>query len=102
MRTLPISVFTLLATALPAFTQNLDKGVELYESRKYAAADKALRQTIENEPENSKALQYLGLALTREDKASEAEQFLRKASELDPKSVPIQLALAGSLIEQKK
>ena len=51
MKTLQISACTLFAIALPAFTQNVDKGVELYESRKYADADKVLRQAVESEPE---------------------------------------------------
>ena len=84
MKTLLIAVGTLLGAVLPAFTQDLDKGVELYESKNYVGADKLLRQTIDNEPDNPKALQYLGLALTREGKPSEAEAFLRKASDLDP------------------
>lgn len=102
MKIFAMSLCVLSAAALPAFSQDLDKGVEQYESRNYGAADKTLRQAVESEPDNSRALQYLGLTLTREDKAAEAEQFLRKASDLDPKSAPIKLALAGSLIEQKK
>src|SRR5436190_16703396 len=102
MKALPVAILTLLSTVLPVLSQNADKGAELYDAKKYADAEKVLRQAVENEPENTKALLYLGLTLTREGKAAEAGQFLSKAADLDPKSAPIKLALAGSFIEQKK
>ena len=101
MRIQSIVLAGLIAAAGLA-AQDLNQGVQLYESRKYADAERVLRQVAGAEPENAEVRQYLGLALLEQNKLSEAESALQKAIELAPDLERAKLGLVRVYIQQKQ
>jgi tetratricopeptide (TPR) repeat protein len=70
-------LFALLWTGHFAFGQT-DKGIELYEARKYQDAAQILRDTLNSEPDNLNARYYLGLSLLQLNRFGEALDELEK------------------------
>ena len=91
-----------LAVSIGLPAQDVDRGIELYEAKKYAEAESALRDVTNAEPDNARAQQYLGLSLLRQNKLSEAEAPLKKAEELSPDSDEVKVGLGRVYLGQKK
>lgn len=85
---------------------DLQKGVDLYEARRFGEAAAALRGVLEEAPGNAAARYYLALALMElKEYAAAAEQF-KLAEEQGPEDKPrrdqIRAGLAQVYTEQKK
>ncbi len=94
-------LIALTTLASLAFGADLQKGIELYNSKNYGEAVAALNDVVKEEPENADAHAWLGLSLLGEKKTSEAQKEFQKAAELDPKSDRAKVGLARVYIEQK-
>jgi protein O-GlcNAc transferase len=90
-----------LQSVTPLRAADLERGVSLYGQKNYAEAEKALREVVSAEPENSRALQYLGLTLIESQKPAEAVDVLTKAAAAAPSSDAIQVALGRAYLAQK-
>jgi tetratricopeptide (TPR) repeat protein len=89
----------LLAPA--AFSQDLDRAIELYRKNNYSESESILRKIVEQQGDNARANRYLGLALVEQNKPAEAEPFLRKADELES-NADTKAALARLYVQQKE
>jgi predicted Zn-dependent protease len=87
----------LLAFSLPA--ADVSHGIHLYEQKKYAEAESALREAVAAEPDNADANHYLGLALLETKKYKEAEGAFGKAAEARPDA---RVGLAQAYMMQDK
>lgn len=90
-----------LAAAAFASAADLSEGIRLYEAKNYTQAQEVFRAVIQDEPENSQALYYLGMSLLGSGNGSEALDNLKKAADLAPDSDRIQVGLARAYIDQK-
>jgi tetratricopeptide (TPR) repeat protein len=85
---------------------DLQKGIELYETRKYSEAAAELRDVAKAEPENVTAKYYLGLALLElKEYEPAAEQFKlaeEQRSDVKPRMDQIKAGLAQVYTEQKQ
>ncbi len=97
-----VLLHTLVLTSVCFITliADTDRGVDLYQKGKYADAQAELSKSVQANGDDARARRYLGLALIEQHKASEAEEQLNKANELDPGG-DSKLALARLYIEQK-
>jgi tetratricopeptide (TPR) repeat protein len=95
------SAFFVLGTVF-AYGQDLNRGIELYNAKKYTEAGNAIRDVLRAEPENAQALYYLGLSLLGERKPAEAAAELQKADSIKPDQADTKVALARSYIDQKE
>jgi len=90
----------LALAALGAGAQDLDQATGLYRQGKYSEAEAALRKVVANQGSSAAANRYLGLALIEQGKTADAEQYIKKANELDS-SGENKAALARLYAEQK-
>ena len=60
----------------------LERGKHFLEERNLEAAEKAFRELVSESPEDSRASYYLGIALARQDRTSEAIEALESARRL--------------------
>jgi tetratricopeptide (TPR) repeat protein len=90
----------LAAIGALAVMADTDRGVELYRQGKYADAQSELAKAVQANPDDARAQRYLGIVLVEQHKASEAQDHLNKANELDPGGES-KTALARLSIEQK-
>lgn len=99
---LSIAMVAVALGASPGLAQDVDRGVELYQARKYEDAEKVLRAAAEKEPENGRVHYYLGLTLLERKKPQEAEEALKKARDVSPGDVNVLVALARSYTVQRR
>jgi len=95
---IPVLVFTGLAFQ----GADLERGIELYNGKKYAEAEQVLAQTVQANDGDARAHEYLGLARLSLGKLDEAEAQLSRAQELAPASDSIKVGLARVRIEKKQ
>ncbi|MFI0609662.1 MAG: tetratricopeptide repeat protein [Anaerolineae bacterium] len=73
----------------------LQEGTQAFEKGDLAAAEKAFRQAIAEDPANVTAHENLGVALTRLDRLEEAETEIQKAIALEPNRVSLHFSLGS-------
>lgn len=101
-------LLTGLLLALPglALGADLQKGVDLYETRKYSEAAAELREVVKEAPDNISARYYLGMTLMELKEYEPAEEQLKQAEEQRPEVKPrrdqIKAGLAQVYTEQKR
>jgi tetratricopeptide (TPR) repeat protein len=98
----PYRLFLILAlAAATGAAADVSKGRELYLQGKYDEAADELRRAVEENGENAAAQRMLGMVLLEQDKAGDAEKYIRRAAEMDsgPES---KIALARLYVAQKQ
>ncbi len=63
---------------------NLEEAIKLHWAGRFAAAESAYRSILSIEPQNSGALQYLGLLRAREGNWNAAAELLDKSLAINP------------------
>jgi len=96
------ALIAVTAWASPAVAQDVDRGVELYKSFKYAEAERVLAEAVAADGENVRALEFLGLARLGQSKTREAEDTLNTAQKLAPDSDSVKVAMARAHIEAQQ
>ena len=91
-----------LVSAVLAQQADLERGIELYNARKYAEAEPVLAKAVQDDGENARAHEYLGLTKLSLVKIDEANAELSRAEELAPGSDSIKVGLARVLIQKKQ
>ncbi|MBL8229869.1 MAG: tetratricopeptide repeat protein [Bryobacterales bacterium] len=92
----------LFATSLSAQEAASSKGIEQYESRDYAEAEKSLRAAMEAEPEDWRSPYYLGLTLLKLQKPAEAmEAFQQAEKKTDANVADVKVGMAQAMVAQK-
>ena len=91
-----------LGTAVYAYQADLERGVTLYNTQKYAEAEQVLAQAVQAEGDNAQAHEYLGLAQLSLGKLDQASAELLRAQELNPASDSVRVGLARVYIEKKE
>jgi tetratricopeptide (TPR) repeat protein len=98
-----IIVMQFLVSAVLAYHQSdLDRGIELYNGRKYAEAEQVLTKVVQEDGENARAHEYLGLTKLSLAKIDEASAELSRAEELAPESDSVKVGLARVSIQKKQ
>ena len=91
-----------LAPAVIAYQgPDLERGIDLYNAKKYTEAEQVLTQVIQDNSENARAHEYLGLARLSLGKLDEAYAELSRAQDLAPTSDSVKVGLARVFIEKK-
>jgi TonB family protein len=87
-------VFCFLIPAYPQTSQSdlTSQGVALYERGDTEGAIKLLREALKNSKDDSRAWNYLGLALVRQGKSKEAAQVFTKAVDLRSKTINLEFS----------
>ncbi|MFB3779545.1 MAG: tetratricopeptide repeat protein [Bryobacteraceae bacterium] len=84
----------------------MQKGIELFESRRYSEAATELREVVKEQPADATAKYYLGLALLElKEYEPAAEQFRladEQRREIKPRADQIKAGLAQVYTEQKR
>ncbi len=83
-------------------SNDLQKGIELLEEKKYAEARQAFMIAIRRNPSSAKCFFYLAMAEDRLHDLPSAEKHLRVALDLDPRSGSVLYNLGVLLLEEKK
>lgn len=94
-------LLTMAVILTPLFSQSLDDAVQSYEKKDYKAAELALRDLINADPENGRAQLYLGLALASQGKTKDAKPALLKARGLLKDSDAAAVGLAKAYIDER-
>lgn len=94
MRKSLLRVLSLLMAliALPALA-GWDEGVAAFKAKNYEGAVAEFQELVQQTPEGYRSHYMLGLALQQLSRKEEALHHLRKAYDLNPSDLPIQLAL---------
>src|SRR5437867_12199757 len=90
-----------LGSAVLAYSQDVERGIELYHAKKYADAEQALAQAVKANNEDARAHGHLGLTRLSLGKVDEAYAELSRAEDLAPDSDSVKVGLARVLIEKK-
>ena len=90
-----------LGSAVLAYSQDVERGIDLYHAKKYAEAEQALAQAVQANNEDARAHEHLGLARLSLGKPDEAYAELSRAEDLAPDSDSVKVGLARVLIEKK-
>src|SRR5213596_113941 len=90
-----------LGSAVLAYSQDVERGIDLYHAKKYAEAEQALAQAVQANNEDARAHEHLGLARLSLGKVDEAYAELSRAEDLAPDSDSVKVGLARVLIEKK-
>jgi tetratricopeptide (TPR) repeat protein len=78
------------------------KGIEQYEARNYAEAEKSLRAAMNAEPEDWRSPYYLGMTLLKLQKPSEAMAAFQQAEKKpDVRAADVKVGMAQALVIQK-
>jgi len=97
-----IAMLFLVSAVLAHQQADLERGIELYNARKYAEAEQVLAKAVQDDGENARAHEYLGLTKLSLAKLDEANAELTRAEELAPASDSIKVGLARVFIEKKQ
>ena len=79
-----------------------EPGIELYNAKKYAEAERVLAQVVQEDGENARAHEFLGLAHLSLGKLDEADAELSRAQDLAPDTDSIKVGLARVAIAKKQ
>lgn len=79
-------VFTLGAAMLSAQNDDFEKAVERYRTKNYGDAQPIFEKIVADDPQNARAVFYLGALALRRDDLPEAVKQLELAAHLDPTS----------------
>ncbi len=85
-----------------AGVQDLQKGINLYQQKKYSEAREEFLRATQLHPRDAAAFFYLGISEVGLGDLSKAELYLRRALELDPGSTSIVYNLGVVLLDEKK
>ena len=91
VRKLSILAFLTLFCGIGALAESdtdLEKGVELYQARKFDEAVVRLKRAVESDPSDVASRYHLGLALVELKQYAEAESQLKQAAELRAEAGP--------------
>src|SRR5262245_55741638 len=94
-----VAVFILVSSGVAYQSADLERGITLYNTQKYAEAEQVLTQAVQAEGENSQAHAYLGLVYLSMSKLDQASGELLRADELNPASDSVKIGLARLYIE---
>jgi tetratricopeptide (TPR) repeat protein len=97
-----MAMFILVASGLASQDADLQRGIALYNTQKYAEAEQVLTQAVQAEDGNAQAHEYLGLVYLSVGKLDQASAELLRADELSPSSDSIKIGLARLYIESKQ
>jgi len=102
----PVATLILISAAFACLLAyqgvDLQRGIELYNARKYAEAEQALAQAVQADAGNARAHEYLGLARLALGKLGEAEAELSRAQDLAPASDSVKIGLARVHLEKQQ
>ena len=98
-RSLYLIIAMLCAVSVVLGYQDLSRGIDLYNARKYAEAVRALQTVVESQSDNAEAQTYLGLAYIATGNIGEARAALQRAEELAPNSDAVKVGQARVAIE---
>ena len=90
-----------LVPAVLAYQADLERGIELYNAKKYAEAEQLLAQVGPDNAGNARLHEYLGLSRLALGKVDDAHAELTRAQDLAPTSDSIKVGLARVFIEKK-
>src|SRR5947199_483504 len=88
-----------LGSAVLAYSQDVERGIDLYHAKKYAEAEQVLAQAVQANNEDARAHEHLGLARLSLGKVDEAYAELSRAVDLAPDLDSVKLGLARVSIE---
>src|SRR5262245_23949558 len=97
-----VAILSFVPAVLAYQGADLERGIDLYNARKYGEAEQVLAQVVQQNGENARAHEYLGLARLSSGKLDEAYAELSRAEELAPASDSVKVGLARVLIEKKE
>src|SRR5204863_2065143 len=97
-----MAMFILVASGLVYQDADLQRGIALYNTQKYAEAEQVLTQAVQAEDGNAQAHEYLGLVYLSVGKLDQASAELLRADELSPSSDSVKIGLARLYIESKQ
>jgi len=97
-----MAMFILVASGLAYQDADLQRGIALYNTQKYAEAEQVLTQAVQAEDGNAQAHEYLGLVYLSVGKLDQASAELLRADELSPSSDSVKIGLARLYIESKQ
>ena len=97
-----VAILVLVSAVLAYQEADLERGIELYNAKKYADAERVLAQVVQAEDENARAHEYLGLARLSLGKLDEADAELSRAQDLAPTSDSVKVGVARVSIQKKQ
>jgi len=97
-----IAMLFLVSAVLANQQADLERGIQLYNARKYAEAEPVLAKAVQDDAESARAHEYLGLTKVSWAKSDEANAELSRAEELAPDSDSIKVGLARVMIQKKQ
>ena len=95
-----LSLVTLLTGSVAVVEAGWDEGVAAFKAGNYAQAAKEFQGVVEQQPDVYQGHLMLGQALLKLNRDQEALTHLRKAFELDPSNVQVQLTLGKAYLDQ--
>jgi len=96
------SILILAPVVLAYQGPGLEGGIELYNAKKYAEAERVLSEVVQSDGENARAHEYLGLARLSLSRLDEAEAELSRAQDLAPATDSVKVGIARVSIEKKQ
>jgi len=97
-----IAILIVVASGLAYQGSDVQRGIALYNTQKYAEAEQVLAQAVQAESDNTEAHEYLGLVYLSMGKLDQAGAELSRANELNPASDSVKVGLARLYIETKE
>jgi tetratricopeptide (TPR) repeat protein len=97
-----IPVFGLLLLASAPAHADWEAGVAAFKAKNYAQAQKEFEGVVRERPDWSGGFLMLGRSLLLAQKVGEATNALRKAYDLDPSDLEVQLALSQAYLESNR
>ncbi len=94
-------VFSLLAI-VSLSAADIERGIEFYNNKNYAEAEKVFRAAVTEDAGNAQAQRYLGLTLVQLNRSSDAVDPLSKAAEAAPDDKDVKAGLARAYVETKQ
>lgn len=80
-----ILTFFIFFISINLFSQSLEKGISLYQSRNYKQAITELKRVVDNDPNNFKAHYYLGMCFIVLEDSEKAIDYLTKSIQANNK-----------------
>ncbi len=80
-----IQIWFLLAVNFLSSDTALERGIDAFRKQDFPTAERELLQAVREQPANARALKYLGMAYSAQERFQRAEEPLRQACSTDPK-----------------
>lgn len=80
-----IQFWLLVAIGLLSADTPLERGLEAFRKRDFPAAEREFQQAIREQPSNARALKFLGMVYTAQERYQRAEEPFTKACSINPK-----------------